>query len=552
LQLPGVGELLADGRFELLGKLGEGGMSTVFVADDHMLGREVALKLLIPRYVGRPDREQRLINEAEYLRRVQGHPNVIQFIDAGRLQDRNGWPWLATEVMVGQDLDWVFIRGKVESPQVVSIARQIASALAACHEAGVVHRDVTPTNVFLLEDQRTVKLFDFSHAADLHAPKVVVGEAERLTGVFETPGTAGYMGPEQVMNAPPDISMDAFGFGVLLFRLITGRDPYHQFSDRDAFIMAQREGLLEPPRLHAWAYSAPDELADLVHDCTQRDGSQRPTMPQILARLDALASSSSIETPAAASARVPAASAVEDSTSVQLPFARPPHLREAPAAEIQPALVFDAPRQPEPEPHAGADPGEITVPATPRSRRRIAAALLLVLLVIGVLSGLTWSAVELGRPTTDLDPDRAARDEPGDGDEPNGEKRVPGPEPDSGEPSNETDTGSGYEAVPQIPTDTPAVKPKPKPTVPEPTCEGVEADARAAAQRRKWATVIQLTEHKRCWASNDERTRLRVNALLSSRRNAECVKAGRGSRDPEVLSMVKTCEALVEANPSGP
>jgi hypothetical protein len=179
---------------------------------------------------------------------------------------------------------------------------------------------------------------------------------------------------------------------------------------------------------------------------------------------------------------------------------------------------------------------------------------LLVLLVIGLSSARTWIAVELGRPTTDLDPDRAARDEPGDGDEPSDEKPVPGPEPDGGEKSIETDTGSGYEAVPQIPTDAPAVKPKPKPkpTVPEPTCEGVEADARAAAQRRKWATVIQLTEHKRCWASNDERTRLRVNALLSSRRNAECVKAGRGSRDPEVLSMVKTCEALVEANPSGP
>jgi HAMP domain-containing protein len=300
---------------------------------------------------------------------------------------------------------------------------------------------------------------------------------------------------------------------VLLFRLVTGRDPYHQFSDRDAFIMAQREGLLEPPRLHAWAYSAPDELADLVHDCTQRDGSQRPTMPQILARLDALASSSSIETPAA-----------------------------APAPE---------PEQAEQDEHVERVESVGTVGR--RTRPLLVVALVL---AVAVLLLLAWIVLELRRRTAELERDdrvvltqltcNLPDDEQG--------AQTPEHEGEIGEPSIETDTGSGYESVPQIPTDTPAAepKPKPKPTPPEPTCEGVESDARAAAQRRKWATVIQLTERKRCWTSSDERTRLRVNALLSSRRNADCVKAGRGSRDPEVLSTVKTCEALVEANPSVP
>src|SRR5690606_25204474 len=119
LQLPAVGEVIGEGRFELRRQLGEGGMSTVFVAVDRQLGREVALKLLIPRYVGRPDREQRLINEAEYLRRVQGHPHIIESIDAGRLRDRNGWPWLSTEILAGEDLDWPFSRGTVAIPRVM-------------------------------------------------------------------------------------------------------------------------------------------------------------------------------------------------------------------------------------------------------------------------------------------------------------------------------------------------------------------------------------------------------------------------------------------------
>ena len=117
--MPAVGEVIGEGRFELLGKLGEGGMSLVFLARDLELGRQVALKLLLPRYVGRPEREQRLINEAEYLRRLKGHPNIIEFVAEGRLHDRGDWPWLATEVLQGTVLDWsgrsgnIRIRGEV-------------------------------------------------------------------------------------------------------------------------------------------------------------------------------------------------------------------------------------------------------------------------------------------------------------------------------------------------------------------------------------------------------------------------------------------------------
>lgn len=345
LQLPSLGEVIGEGRFELLRQLGDGGMSTVFVAVDRFLGREVALKLLTPRYVGRPEREQRLVNEAEYLRRVQGHLNIVEFIDSGRLRDRDGWPWLATEILQGEMLARLFIHGKVEIPRVVAIARQVAVALDACHAAGVVHRDITPNNVFMLEDRQTAKLFDFSHAADLQAPKVAVGAPERLTGVFDTPGTIGYMGPEQVHNAPPDVSMDAFGFGVLLFKLVTGRSPYRQFTDRDEFIRAQREGVLEPPRLHAWAYDAPEDLAELVHDCTQRDSENRPSMAEIVSRLDALELPSVQE---------------DDATSFYRPAAVPVSRHAAPEHETIDAVTvgLDAVTTVFEPPHAASNEGQ--------------------------------------------------------------------------------------------------------------------------------------------------------------------------------------------------
>lgn len=288
LALPGVGDVVGEGRFELRSRLGEGGTGTVFLACDRLLDREVALKLLIPRYVGRPEREQRLVNEAEYLRRLRGHELVVQLIDTGRLRDRNGWPWMSTEIVRGQTLDSLIIRRTLGTAEKLAIARQIAAALVACQEAGVVHRDVNPNNVFVLDDG-SVKLFDFSHAADLDGPKLGVGAPERLTRVFETPGTVGYIAPEQAANAAPDPSMDTFGFGVLLYELVSNSNPYSQYNNRDAFIMAQCEGTLETPRLQAWAYDAPEELAELVHECMQRDGARRPGMSEIVARLEAIA-----------------------------------------------------------------------------------------------------------------------------------------------------------------------------------------------------------------------------------------------------------------------
>ena len=138
--------IATDGR-----KLGEGGMSNVFVARDRFLDRDVALKLLTPRYLGRPEREQRFLNEADYLRRVRDHAQLTRIIDSGRLRDRHQWPWLSTEIMTGKTLGRLVIRRSLDISKVLEIGRQLAEALSACHEAGVVHRDLTPANGFVLD-----------------------------------------------------------------------------------------------------------------------------------------------------------------------------------------------------------------------------------------------------------------------------------------------------------------------------------------------------------------------------------------------------------------
>lgn len=281
--LPVAGSTIGDGRFWLLGKLGEGGMAGVYLAQDRVLGRELALKLLLPRYVGRPEREQRLVDEAAYLTKMRGHPHIIEIVDSGRLSD-GGWPWLSTEFLLGQSLDVLLVRDKLEVARVIDIAAQVAGALAACHARGVVHRDATPANVFVL-DGDAIKLFDFSHAGTVAGPRVAAGAAGRLTGPHDAPGTIGYMAPEQAARAPADPAMDVFGIGVLLFEMITRRNPFSQFSEREAFILAQRSGQAQMPQLHAWAYDVPEELAAIVGDCTRADASERPTMAEVYRRL---------------------------------------------------------------------------------------------------------------------------------------------------------------------------------------------------------------------------------------------------------------------------
>jgi serine/threonine-protein kinase len=503
--LPDVGRTIGDGRFELLAKLGEGGMSGVFHARDHQLDRELALKLLLPRYLGRPEREQRLINEAMYLSKLRGHANIIELYDWGRLSD-HGWPWLSTELLTGESLDWLLVRGKIEAERLLDIATQVASALAACHERGVIHRDTTPGNVFVLKNG-AVKLFDFSHAGALGGPRLVAGAPGRLTGVHDTPGTIGYMGPEQAAKAPADPAMDVFGFGALLFELITRRNPFAQFVDREAFIQAQREGRLEVPRLHAWAYEVPEELAAIVHECTRRTSAERPTMVAIRQRLEL--------------ARTPPQTAVTSLVDVEKEAsrARPRLALRAVLGTVAVVTLVALLGGGEGGGEGGGGWRALLGADSDRASQGVRPP------ELGSDGPVELVHIELA-PQLQLEPEPEATSEP----EPEAASE-PEPEP---EPKS-------------VPVPEPAPDSKPAPEAPSssgPSCDGIEMRGRLAFDQREWRTVLTQTARKSCWSTQEgTRVRLRTTALFNVGRWDECANIGALSDDPKVRSIAEACQA---------
>jgi len=613
-ELPSLGAVIGDGRFQIIGHLGEGGMSTVFFADDTALGREVALKLLTPRYVGRPARERRLINEAHYLERLKGYPYLVEIVDHGRLPE-SGWPWLATEMMLGQTLGRARPSETMDTSQIVGVAHQVALALAVCHEAGIIHRDTTPNNVYLLcvpgepepkGEIPRVKLFDFSHAASADQPVQAAGAAGRLTGIHETMGTIGFIGPEQAVNAHPDEAMDIYNFGILLFEMITGENPYASFTDRSAYIQAQRAGELKPPRLHAWSYEVPQSLADILHRCTGALA-QRPPMREVITALEAVADELGAElldreftqTPRpgeqpeptavmhlnwerpaeptevmpvvlhpSVAARIGAwgtpttstrpnpppsqpADTLEDPPTASpgpvLAFARPPHLRDdGPAdSQVSPALVAGPAAATSPRPQATDDTPAQTEPET------------------GTDSGfdpetetetpqarrrLWWVLLALLLAATAaavfVSARRGGSPEP----EPQTEGApLPDPAPagESGEPGERGEhgeTGETGETIPDLP---PAPEPRPPHVGPDPACAGVEAEGRRAFKARKWAQAAELTERRRCWGSAKERAGIRTLSLFNLGRLQDCARAGRRG-NAETRALAAKCSAALD------
>jgi tetratricopeptide (TPR) repeat protein len=194
-------------RFELVREIGRGGFGVVYEARDRELGRSVAFKAVRARERA-PLQEERVLREAEAAARLS-HPNIVTLYDAGRCEHG---PYLVLELLRGQTLAARLSVEPVPSQEALRIGSDIASALAHAHREGVVHRDLSPSNVFLCDDGR-VKVLDFglSHAFG----------RRRISG-----GTPGYMAPEQWRGAPEDERTDVYALGVILYRMIAGTLPF--------------------------------------------------------------------------------------------------------------------------------------------------------------------------------------------------------------------------------------------------------------------------------------------------------------------------------------
>ncbi len=310
-----AGTLLVGGRYRIIDKIGDGAMSTVYAAVDTMASAQVALKILTGRYRTRPDAEQRLQNEAEYAGRLPDHPNLVRPLAVGRVHELLDRPYLAMELAHGPLLAMVII---FETPmalaRVCSLVGGVARALADLHRLGIVHRDIKPTNVIVVDTPggQVAKLIDFGLAT-------IVGEgrtsAHELTADHERPGTKRYMAPEQAAGVKPTPAFDVYALGVTLHEALTGVTPWHDHPEEE---VVRRKADPDQPSfsLGSARTDVLPLLRDVVDRCLACEPEQRPTAQQVALTLDAVLAELEGRAGTTVAARMAAAPRTVDGTEV--------------------------------------------------------------------------------------------------------------------------------------------------------------------------------------------------------------------------------------------
>ncbi|MBZ5715793.1 serine/threonine-protein kinase [Nannocystis pusilla] len=229
--------VLFEGRYRVVSRLGGGGMGNVYLAEEIRLRRRCALKVLHPQLQRERSHVERFLREAQIMAQLS-HPNIINIFAYG---EEPAGVFFVMELLAGEDLE-SRIRARAERPygrvECCSWAIHLARALNQVHRSGLVHRDLKASNVFLArqDSDELVKLLDFGIARPV--------EGSELTGTGVTLGTPNYMSPEQILNEPVDHRTDVYAFGVLLFKMLTGRLPFRG----DAIQVTTQHCMTPPPR----------------------------------------------------------------------------------------------------------------------------------------------------------------------------------------------------------------------------------------------------------------------------------------------------------------
>lgn len=262
-------------HYEILEKIGEGGMGVVSLARDTKLGRQVALKILRTSGAVDTDQKQRFLQEARTASSLN-HPNIITIYD---IETVNGVDLIAMEYVRGKQLDEVIGRKGTPVSQALRYAIQIVQALEAAHAAGIVHRDVKPANI-MVSETGVVKVLDFGLAKLSQRPSFAKSSddatAENIidhrtaNGIIL--GTVAYMSPEQASGKPVDDRSDVFSFGVVLFEMLTGRRPFSGDSPAELVSSILRD---EPPSVRTLVPGVPRELERILNRCLRKDPERR-------------------------------------------------------------------------------------------------------------------------------------------------------------------------------------------------------------------------------------------------------------------------------------
>jgi serine/threonine-protein kinase len=230
-------DVLVDGRYKLVCRIGSGGMADVWCAADQELGRRVALKVLHPRFAADPQFVERFRQEASHAAGLQ-HPNVVAVFDRG---EWDGTPYIAMEQVDGPTLkEIVSERGALPPELAADVIVQILRAARYAHTHGIVHRDLKPHNVILDEEGR-VKVTDFGIAR---------AGASEMTETGAILGTAQYLSPEQAQGQPLDGRSDLYSIGVMLYELLTGRVPFDAESPVSIAVRQVSEAPVPPSEVN--------------------------------------------------------------------------------------------------------------------------------------------------------------------------------------------------------------------------------------------------------------------------------------------------------------
>ncbi len=260
------------GHYHVLSLLGSGGMGEVYLVEDTLLKRQVALKLLPAGLTASRDRLRRFDQESRAASALN-HPNIITIHEIGQVDGLN---FIVTEFIEGKTLRRLLAKERMKLPLVLDVALQVASALTAAHAAGIVHRDLKPENIMVRPDG-LCKVLDFGLAkltesrspkADSEAPTVAKVETEIGTVM----GTAQYMSPEQARGLRVDARTDIFSLGVVLYEMLAGCAPFAGETTADIISVLLHN---EPPRLSTVVPDVPAELQQIVNKALRKDRDER-------------------------------------------------------------------------------------------------------------------------------------------------------------------------------------------------------------------------------------------------------------------------------------
>jgi eukaryotic-like serine/threonine-protein kinase len=251
------------GPYQLVSKLGAGGMGEVYLADDTRLGRQVAVKILPREFSSDAERRGRFLREAKAASALN-HPNIVTVHDFG---SETGIDYLVMEYVSGKPLDRLMPHNGLKAREALHYGIQIADAVGYAHAAGILHRDLKPANV-IVTGNGTVKVVDFGLA------KAITGNVTRSIDTREGMilGTAAYMSPEQAEGKPLDVRSDIFSFGSMLYEMVTGRRPFHRDSVASTIAAIVHD---EPQPASVTADDVPAELGAVIQRCLRKDPGQR-------------------------------------------------------------------------------------------------------------------------------------------------------------------------------------------------------------------------------------------------------------------------------------